>query len=85
MPLRRSNCLVVALVVARRTRGRLRWWPGWSNGWWEWPGHPWGHFYVELRDGTTIHWHDLEPKDLPPWRQLWFEGRLVRRRPAGGR
>jgi len=75
--MRRSNCLVVALIVAQRTGGRVQWRPMHIDGWRWCTKHPWGHFYVELPSGRVLHYTPIED-DLPWWRQLWFEGRLLR-------
>ena len=72
----RSNCLIAAAVVALRTRGRVRWWPGWSEGWSRLHENPWGHFYAETPDGTTFHFH-AHNRNLHALRQLWFSGKLV--------
>lgn len=78
----RSNCLCGILRARQRFGGRLRWWPGWNNGFEEWFDHPWGHFYLELADGTRLHYAAYD-KDLAPWRQLWFSGRYTRSKPPG--
>jgi len=68
-----SNCLLGALIVRFKKGGKLHWWPGWNNGWAQWPQHPWGHFYVQF-ENYQIHFDDLPGNDLKWWQQLWFKG-----------
>ena len=76
----RSNCLLGILRARRRFGGQIRWWPGWNNGWHEWHEHPWGHFYLELPDGTRLH-YTTPNRDLIWWQQLWFRGQYRRDNP----
>ena len=77
----KSNCLLGVLVAQRRLGGKLGWWPGWSDGWDVFMDHPWGHFYLDVDERTRLHFAAYD-KNLPWWRQLWFEGRYRRSKPG---
>jgi hypothetical protein len=77
-----SNCLLGAVAIQRRFGGRLDWRPGWKRDGWEgFLGNPWGHFRVVLSDGTVMS-YSAKDKELAWWKQLWFKGRVKRRRPT---
>ena len=79
-----SNCLLAILRIQPYLGGRVRWWPGWNNGWRDWHLHPWGHFYLEVSPDVFVHFSSVG-KNLPWWRQLWFRGRYhIDNKPHGG-
>jgi len=72
----KSNCLFGALLIRRRLGGRLSWRPGWKRrGWRGFLGNPWGHWRVEMPDGSILSYSTLD-KEMPVWNQLWFKGYL---------
>jgi hypothetical protein len=75
----KSNCLCIILIAQRRLGGQIKWWPGWNKGWKSWSDNPWDHFYLELSNGTCLHF-SAENKNLLWWQQLWFKEKLVRNR-----
>jgi hypothetical protein len=76
----KSNCFFGAVAIKRRLGGRLKWRSGWHKGGWQgFLDSPWGHFRVILPDGTTLS-YNTEDRNLAWWRQLWFQGRVKRRR-----
>jgi len=84
--MKRSNCFLGAIVIRRRLGGKFIYRPGWrqggvsSGGWHGFLDNPWGHFWVELSDGTLVS-YSARDKGLPAYRQLWFRGYIKRRRP----
>ena len=72
----KSNCLLGAIGIKRHMGGQLRWRPGWMcgrKGWFGFIDNPWGHFWIDLPDGSTASCSAID-KDLSVLHQLWFHG-----------
>ena len=85
MNIRRSNCLLAAIAIKRRFGGRIRWvhpllghWRQ-ERGWRGFFDSPWGHWSVHLPSGTMLSF-SAKNKKLPIWQQLWFTGRVERKK-----
>jgi len=72
--MKKGNCLIGALMIkATIPRVTIKWIPSWANGWKEILNHPWGHFFVCLSTGETIHFSS-GGQQLEWYEQLWFTG-----------
>lgn len=68
----KSNCLVWAICYWFVFGGKISWRPGWRRGWHYFPSNPFGHWRIKV--GGKVGSFQPYNRELPVWRQLWFDG-----------